>query len=38
LISIESPLLALVVILRYQLKTYFLIYQVEDYQSIPIEI
>ena len=34
LISIESPLLALVVILRYQLKTYFLIYQVKDYQSI----
>ena len=28
-ISIESPLLALVAILRYQLKTYFLIYQIE---------
>ena len=29
LISIESPLLALVAILRYQLKTYFLMYQIE---------
>jgi len=30
LISIESPLSALVVILRYQLKTYFLICQIES--------
>ena len=37
LISIESPLLALVVILRYQLKTNFLIYQVKDYQSPPVD-
>ena len=38
LISIESPLLALVVILRYQLKIYFLICHMKDYPPISIEI